>query len=323
MKIFLTGATGFVGRQLLEKLIEKDFSVCVLTRSPKKLPIEKVQLIEADLRSKELDLTKALLNCDVILNCAGEIKDTYKMRSLHVEATLKMLHAVDKSFQLNGKTKHWVQLSSVGVYGKSNHLNIKKIITEESALNPIGEYEETKTIADNLIISFAKKRTMTYTILRPSNIVGYSMPNKAFRTLLEAIRKRRFFYIGSKDSIVTYIHVDDVVEALILCVKSSKAKNQIFNLSYDCRLSEIVSKVSISCGNKPNFFCIPKKPLRFLISVISRFVRVPLSMARIDALSSKVSYPNTLITNILGFIPKHNIPKFAVLYMKKMNSSDT
>lgn len=323
MRIFLTGATGFVGRRLLKRLVEKDFSVCALTRSSKKISIKKVQIIEGDLTSAELDLTKALLNCDVILNLAGEIKDTNKMQSLHVDATLKMIDAVNKSFELDGKTKHWVQLSSVGAYGKFNCIDTKKIITEESPLNPSGEYEETKTVADNLIIGFAKKDAMTYTILRPSNIVGYSMPNQSFSGLLEVIKKRRFFYIGSKESIATYVHVDDVVDALILCATSTSAKNQVFNLSNDCRLSEIVNSVSISCGNKPNFLCVPEKPLRLLVSIISRFIKTPLSTNRIDALTSKTTYPQAKIKNILGFIPKYNIPQFAALYVKKMNSSDT
>jgi nucleoside-diphosphate-sugar epimerase len=62
MRIFLTGATGFVGRRLMEKLVEKDFSVCALTRSSKKISIKKVKIIEGDLTSVELDLTKALKN---------------------------------------------------------------------------------------------------------------------------------------------------------------------------------------------------------------------------------------------------------------------
>jgi nucleoside-diphosphate-sugar epimerase len=322
MRIFLTGATGFVGNRLLKKLLKKNFSVRAISRSKKKLSINKIQIIEGDLTSSELDLTKAILNCDVILNCAGEIRDKNKMKSLHVEATIKMLNAVERSFELDGKQKHWIQLSSVGAYGKSNCQNTKKIITEKSPLNPIGEYEETKTIADNLIISFAKKHAMTYTILRPSNIVGYSMPNQSFLGLLKAIKKRKFFYIGSKESIATYVHVDDVVDALILSITSSSAKNQVFNISNDCRLSEIINNIAISCGIKSNFLCIPEKPLRFLVSIISRFIKIPLSISRIDALTSKTYYPNTKISDILNFTPKYNIPQFAVLYLNKMNSND-
>lgn len=317
MKIFLTGATGFVGRHLLEKLLKKNFSVCALTRSKKKLSKNKIQIIEGDLTSPELDLTNALINCDVILNCAGEIGNKNKMQSLHVDATIKMLNATERSFDLDGKPKHWIQLSSVGAYGKSDCSNTKKIITEISPLNPIGEYEETKTLADNLIIRFAKKHAMTYTILRPSNIVGYSMPNQSFLGLLKAIKKRKFFYIGSKESIATYVHVDDVVDALILCTTSRSAKNQVFNLSNDCRLSEIVYSICISSGIKSNFLCVPEKPLRFLISIISRFIKIPLSISRIDALTSKTYYPHTKISDILAFVPKNNIPQFAALYVNK------
>ena len=260
-------------------------------------------------------------NCDIVFNCIGEINNKQKMWSTHVDASQKLFLAFTKQNLIS--CKHWIQLSSVGAYGPPLFTNDSRVVKESTRSNPQEVYEYTKTEADKLIIRLAKKHSTTYTILRPSNIVGHSMPNNSFRALLEVIKKRKFFYIGSKDTIATYVHVHDVVEALILCAKSSKAKNEIFNLSNDCRLSEIVESVSILCGNKPNFLCIPEKPLRFLTSLISRFVKTPLTISRINALSTKTTYPHTKIKNILGFTPKYNIPDFAALYVKEMNSSDS
>ena len=315
MKALVTGGSGFVGQLLVKKLLDDGFSVRLLSRSVPKITLENLETVVGDLTS-ETDFSEIAIGCDVIFNCAGEVHHQDKMFSLHVEGTRKLIDAVNESFKLDGKPKHWVQLSSLGAYGSSLTPAAQRVVNELSEPKPIGVYEITKTLADEMIIESSNNTRMTYTILRPSNIVGVTMPNHSFRGLLSAINKRRFFFIGSRKSISTYIHVDDVVDALIVCASNKKACNQIFNLSNDCNLSEIVNTVAHFSGFSPNFLCLPEKPLRFFICVLSRFIRLPLTKARVDALVSRTTYPYTKIKDVLGFIPKKSIPEFAVEYLK-------
>ena len=106
----------------------------------------------------------------------------------------------------------------------------------------------------------------------------------------------------------TYVHVNDVVDALILCGTDSKARGQVFNLSNDCALSEIVSAVANASGFKPSNLCIPEIPLRMLVKLLSLVVLTPLTQERIDALVRRTYYPSTKIKEMLGFMPKHAIP---------------
>jgi nucleoside-diphosphate-sugar epimerase len=318
MIALVTGANGFIGRLLVQKLLDIGFSVRILTRSAPKSSLDNVEVVIGDLTS-EFDLSDIAIDCNVIFNCAGEINHQEKMFALHVEGTRKLIDAVNKSFMIDGNLKHWVQLSSVGAYGSSLTPGMKRVVSELSELKPIGVYEVTKTLADEMILEAANEAKMTYTILRPSNVVGMSMPNSSFSGLLSAISKRRFFFIGSKKSISTYIHVDDVVDALIACGTNKKAHNQIFNLSNDCNLYEIVNNVSLFSGFNPNFLCLPEKPLRFLVRIISWFIRFPLTKTRIDSLVSRTTYPWTKIKDILGFSPKRFIPEFAVEYLLRFD----
>ncbi len=318
-QVLVTGASGFVGKILVERLVIDGFQVNVLTRSNKKSFPEAVNVIVTDLLESSEVIYRAVIDCDLIFHCAGEVNDQDKMFALHVEGTRKLIDAVNASFQVDGKSKHWVQLSSVGAYGSSLTPGVQRVVNEMSEPKPIGVYEVTKTLADEVIKAAANNTSMTYTILRPSNIVGISMPNHSFCGLLSAISKRRFFFIGSRKSISNYIHVDDVVDALIVCATDKKAYNQIFNLSNDCNLSEIVNNVSHFSGFSPNFLCLPEKPLRFFVCVLSRFIRLPLTKARLDALVSRTTYPYTKIKNFLGFSPKKSIPEFAVEYLKSID----
>ncbi len=186
-------------------------------------------------------------------------------------------------------------------------------------MEPQGVYKLTKIHADEIIKEKSILNSYTYSILRPSNIVGLKMPNQSFGQLLNAIKNKRFFYIGSKSSISTYIHVDDVVDAILICAKDNKAKNQVFNLSNDCPLTDIVERVSNHYGFTDNFACLPESLVRFTVFILNKFIRFPLNKSRIDALTSKTTYPTNKIENILGFIPSRPISLFAVEYLKKLN----
>jgi len=221
---------------------------------------------------------------------------------------------------LNGKNIHWVQLSSVGVYGSfTNSPSAPRVVNESSTISPVGIYEQTKAEADKLLLKVSSSAGFTFTILRPSNVVGFLMPNESFKALLLAIKKRRFFYIGSRNSIASYIHLDDVVEALVLCATEVKAKNQIFNISNDCKFSDIVSAISLYVGIKPPFACLPEKLLRCLVMFIPRFLTFPLTKPRIDALVSQTRYPATKIKVLLGFAPSRSIADFTVDYLKNLD----
>ena len=317
MRVLVTGASGFVGKKLVTELISQGYDVKVTTRKISNIFPENIEVFIMDITDLTFDLSSVVERCDIIINCAGEIKNENAMRALHVDGTKRLLEAFVKHSRTSNK--HWIQLSSVGAYGHSTKPNLKRVITEFSEIKPGGIYEVTKTLADEMIIDFARKTAMTYTILRPSNIIGMLMPNQSFYGLLNAISMRRFFFIGSKKTISTFIHIDDVVDALITCVVNKKAHNQIFNLSNDCYLSEIVINVCNAFGFKFNFLLLPETPLRFLVCIFSRFFTLPLTKSRIDALVSKTTYPHKKIKNVLGFAPKKSIPDFAVEYYRHFN----
>jgi nucleoside-diphosphate-sugar epimerase len=316
----VSGASGFVGTKLVERLISQGFSVRVLTRNSKRSFPEGVKVFYADLASSKCNLRNFFSGCDIFFHCAGDIKNLEHMHALHVDGTKKIIDALNKSNKIDEKPKHFIQLSSIGVYGNAVKRKQTRVVTEESAYNPLGEYEITKALSDQIIINSIKNTNLTYTILRPSNVVGFLMPNQSFISLLRAIRCRQFFFIGSRKSISNYIHVDDVVDALMVCAKNKKAKNQVFNLSKDCNLFDIVSMVSSSFGIKENFICLPELPLRFGIYWLSKIYRLPLTNERIDALISKTKYPATKIKDVLGFSPSRSIPEFAIEYLKSFDA---
>jgi nucleoside-diphosphate-sugar epimerase len=217
------------------------------------------------------------------------------------------LKAVTRKTTVNNKI-HWVQLSSVGAYGSVP--DVDRIVTEETEVNPKGEYEVTKTIADTNIISMANEDDFTFSILRPSNVFGLNMPNNSIRQLIGIVRRRLFFYIGSNEPVVTYVHVDDVVSALILCGFDERARGEIFNISNDCSLRELIEGIAHTLSVPVPSLRVPKIFVRYLVAVLSFFTKGLITQERVNALTSRTRYPTTKLKQKLDFTPEKYVPEY-------------
>lgn len=317
-QVCVTGARGFVGRELIQKLIEQGYSVKVLTRNFDSLFPTGVQVFTADLTSLNCDLSDFFSGCKVFFHCAGEIKNAEIMQDLHVNGTKRLRDALLREIALTNREIHWVQLSSVGVYGSPpKNPSEYRVITEDSAIRPCGVYEITKAESDQIMLASLNLGGITGTVLRPSNIVGLNMPNQSFTGLLKSIINNYFFYIGSRNAVSNYVHVNDVVRALILCAESQLAKGQVFNLSNDCLLSDIVEAVSHSNLMSSKRLVLPEFFVRLIVGCVSRFINFPLTSSRIDSLVSRTFYSSDKIKTTLSFSPKCLIPEFSIEYLKK------
>ena len=319
IQVCVTGATGFVGNLLVEKLLNEGYVVRILSRNNNHKFSKKVEIFVGDLSEDTINLNQFFQDCDIFFHCAGQFNNAKKMYNLHVNGTKRLVKAFCAQKKISGKIPHWVQLSSVGTYGRTSIPGNEETITEATGLNPCGSYEITKAESDKYLIYSARVKGFTYSILRPSNIVGFNMKNKSLIAMLKKIKKNHFFFIGSKKTISNYIHVDDVVDAMFLCCKSDRAKNQIFNLSNDCMLIDIVKIISHSNGECINYKCFPERLIRVIVFLIPSFLNFPLSKSRIDALVSRTSYPSSKIKNFLGFLPSKSILKFTELYLRKLD----
>lgn len=291
-QVCVTGANGFIGRHLVDALLQQGCLVRVLTRQPDFCPPAYVQVIIGDLTSPNCQFDQFLEGCEVLYHCAGEVLNPLRMEALHVEGTRRLTVAA------SGVINHWVQLSSVGVYGPVSH----GLIDEHSTLNPIGTYEVTKEKSDQIIIDAAMKGGFSYSILRPSNVYGRSMTNQSLFNMIAMIDKGLFFYIGKSGASVNYIHVDNVVEGLLLCGKLNSAKGKVYNLSDYCSLEFFVNVICTELGRVPPKLRMPRAVSYFLANTLGKFLKFPLTQSRINALVNCSIYPISAIQHETGYI---------------------
>lgn len=293
MIVAVTGGTGFIGKRLVERLLERGDTVRMLTRSPalsEKSPLLEVH--RCDLVTASAGELAAILDgVEVFYHCAGQLTNTQAMRALHVDATRKLAEAA------SGRIKHWVQLSSVGVYGPVH----QGVIDEDAVIAPLGEYEITKAESDNIVVAAASRGEFSYSVLRPSNVFGARMSNQSLFRMVAMIDRGWFFYIGQPGASANYIHVDNVAEGLIRCGTMQAARGRIFNLSEQRTLEQFVGVIAAALGRPAPRLRIPLPVAHLVGATLGRLPGFPLTRPRVDALTNRSIYPITRIQQELGY----------------------
>lgn len=312
MQISITGATGFIGKRLVRYHEEKGDIVHILSRQSVCGGRKNTLYFQQDLsKCDSSDLKEFLAGSDVVYHCAAELRDESKMHDINLLGTQKLFIAADSL-----GVRRWVQLSSVGVYGRPKG----GIVNESYTPNPQNEYERSKLEADVWLQTQSISSKVELVLLRPSTVFASDMPNQWLFQLIRAIQLGRFFYIGSKQTQLNYVHADDVTQALILCGKSDQASGQIYIVSEQLDLEQFVGIVTkqFDC-NKPSLV-IPEILVRWLAKMIGWFPLFPLTTSRIDALTNQCVFSDEHIRKQLNYVPKVTLELGLELYISDLRS---
>lgn len=299
MRIGITGASGFIGSALMRRHLAAADDVRCLTRRAGAKWHPGITVVEGDLARPDDRLERFADGLDVLYHCAGELTDESRMRPVNVGGTRALLEAAA------GRVGRWVQLSSAGVYGRHR----TGVITEDTPLNPDGAYERTKADADALVVeSHLNQRIGSCVVLRPSIVFGPGMPNQSIAQMARMIERRLFFFIGDRGASANYVHVLNVIDALVLCAANAEADGRIYNLSDWCTIEEFVAAIADGLGCPQPQLRLPESMVRWGVWAAGRFANAPLTPSRVDALVNRSRYAITRIQQELGFWPGVSIP---------------
>ena len=242
MKAFITGATGFVGSHLADRLLEKGYDVYCLKRktsSTKWLDGKKITYVDGDLFSNDA-LEKVIKEMDLVFHVAGVVKAKNKEGFIkgNFEATKNLLEIANR---VNPGLKKFIHVSSLAVCGP-NPTNDP--IDETYIPKPITTYGVTKKMAEDEVMKY--KDRMNVTIIRPPAVFG---PRDTeifiyFKTFNKGLNSM----IGLKEKYLSVVYVKDLVNGMVLAAESDKANGEIFFLCYDKtynwkQIGEITSKI--------------------------------------------------------------------------------
>lgn len=291
--IAITGATGFIGRRLVERHLAAGNEVRFLTRNPHSLStFAGATGYLGDLTKPEKSMQDFVQDVDVLYHLSAELLDPSRMWEVNVDGTRNLLEIAAP------RVDKWIQLSSTGVYGAKDNA----LITELSPIVPNNSYEKSKAEADRLVTEFSASRSLPAIVLRPSTVYGPGMPNQSLFQLISVINRGLFFFVGKPGATTNYVHVENVVDALMLCADAPITNKLVTYIVSDyCSLEELVEVIALESGRPVPKMRLPTSLARSLAAIGEKVPGIPLKQSRVDALTGRVVYSSLLISEELGY----------------------
>lgn len=220
----VTGASGFVGSHLVEKLLDLNFHVKVLARKESQLQWLKEKPLEiVRCEYNDIDcLANAIKDVNYIFHVAGVIKA--KKKDLYYKGNVETTKNLLIASQNAKKLKRFVLVSSQAAAGPSSIQNPK---TEEMDCYPVTTYGKSKLQAEEEVKKYEGK--IPFTIVRPSAVYGPRDPETLI--FFKSIKNGLQPMIGFQEKYVSLVHVSDLIEGIMLAAQSDKSIGQTYFIS--------------------------------------------------------------------------------------------
>ena len=302
--ILVVGGTWFIGKNLVEKLLQYGPKITCLSLKQKKDRIIHKNLKYIFCDYSNFKALKGKLNkpYDYVVNLGGYIdhsKFFIKGKSIiedHFYSTINLLLHLKRK-----KLKRYIHIGTCDEYGENS-----SPIKENSREDPISSYAFAKLASINLVIMLNKTEDFPSTVLRLFLVYGpYQKNDRLIPQVINGCLKKKFFPVSKGNQLRDFCYVDDIVNAIILSLIHKKAVGQIFNVGSGNPVSVkfIISKISkmIKQGN-PQFNKIKFRKNENLklypsINKIKRFLRWKPKVNLTEGLVKTIRYYKTYKKN--------------------------
>lgn len=227
MKILVTGASGFIGSYIVEEALRQGMETWAAVRptsSKAYLQDERIHFINLNLSSRE-ELEHALSghSFDYVVHAAGATKclhadDFYRVNT---EGTRNL---VDALIRLQMPLKRFVFVSSLSIFGAIREEQPYTEITEQDVPRPNTAYGKSKLKAEEYLDSVGA--TFPYVVLRPTGV--YGPREKDYFLMAKSIKQHVDFSVGYKRQDITFVYVQDVVQAVFLALDHGRNGRKYF-----------------------------------------------------------------------------------------------
>ncbi|MBI9070056.1 MAG: NAD(P)-dependent oxidoreductase [Melioribacteraceae bacterium] len=306
MNIFVSGATGYIGSNLAERLIKDGHNVVTISRDKSKVTngyVNNFKIIHGDIRDAE-SIKKAFDNIDLVYHFAGVFRTPnigdQDYWDVHVEGTKNLLNVA-----FENKVKRFIHCSTIGVHG---HIEEPPAI-ETYRFNPGDTYQITKAKGEEAVRTFCEKNNFPFVVIRPTSVYGEG--DMRMLKLFKLAKKKLTPILGKGELSLHLVHIKDLVEGFVLAADNEEALGESIFVGGDkaYTLNDLVDIISEILSVPKSKIHIPVKPFQMLGTACEKIciplgINPPIYRRRVDFFTKNRSFDISKSKRILKYQPK-------------------
>lgn len=294
----ITGATGFVGRRLVEVLYAKGFRLRLLVRTLQpKQPAGIQQFVMHSVDDHEAFLN-ACQGVDVVVHLGGLAHITQARLASQVEPYEQINHHWTCNL-VNAATRtgvsRFVFVSSIGVLATQTAPG--QALKETDRCKPVNPYGKSKLAAEQSLQRLCEGTTLQWCVLRPPLVHGKGAPGN-LRSMANWLKKGIPLPLRGVKNRRSLVHIDNLVQAIELAAQHPAARSEVFHLSdgVDRSTPQILRQAARSLGLKARLFWFP-------IVLLTLAARLVGKAGMVSQLTGDLVVDCSKIQSLLGYQP--------------------
>ena len=266
MRVLITGATGFVGTALTERVSSVYDTIALVRTQNHVLSANIQQLIAANIFAADLPE-----NIDVIIHLAGRAHilneqttdPLTEFRKVNVEGTLELARQA-----LDRKVKRFIFMSSIGVNGS---VTLQQPFTEDALAQPHADYAVSKSEAEQELKKLFAGSDTELVIIRPPLVYAAHAPGN-FARLLKLVASNLPLPFAGTQNKRSFVALENLVDFIQTCIEHPNAANQTFLVADQTSIStrELVQYLKQGMGKPARFIYIPQSLMKLGAACIGK-----------------------------------------------------
>ena len=269
--VFITGGAGFIGTKIVERLIDNNKIIIFDTLQRNSIKDSNIsrhpnlKIIVGNVLDQK-KVVQSIGNADIVIYLAAiagidtVIKSPTTTMNVNYVGTYNVLEAAKSLFHLD----RFIDFSTSEVYGSYAY---KLDEANPTSMGAVGTarwtYAISKLAAEHLSHSYYSEFNLPVTSIRPFNIYGPGQVGEgAIHTFIQrALNNEEILIHGDGDQVRSWCYVDDIVDAIMLCIENKNAIGEVFNIGNPRGTITILSlaeKIVDLCNSGSEIRFVPK-----------------------------------------------------------------
>ncbi len=308
MRIFLTGASGYIGTALCRRLAADGHELRALVRPTSDVAALNelgVALFEGDITDR-YSMREGMSGADWVIHAAAELDldaSEERMRRTNVEGTESV---ASLAWKLG--IGRLLAISSIAAFGGSPPDGSPSTEASPPALPLPTAYGVTKRAADQAIAAWVERGLRVNTVY-PSLVYGPPGKKQGFNATLRRVLKGRLPAVVGADRRITMVHVDDLSDGIVRVMERSEPGENFLLAGQRIALGELVYEVSRLAGVRPPRLRISTGTAALLMLIVRPFYRLrgyrmPLSAGQLASLKRHWNFDDSKARRELDWRPR-------------------